>query len=68
MCWYQQKRKYSEVGERRLFNVDICINSAGLALGTDYVDVADETDWEKMLQVNVSSNFIIVKTVLPYMK
>jgi 3-hydroxy acid dehydrogenase/malonic semialdehyde reductase len=50
------------------FYVDICINNAGLALGTEYIDVADEADWEKMLQVNVSSNFLIVKKVLPYMK
>lgn len=62
------KNDIGKLEEAGFFDVDVCINNAGLALGTEFVDVANEADWEKMLQVNVSSNFLIVKKVLPYMK
>src|SRR5665647_1738147 len=39
-----------------LGNVDILINNAGLALGKERVQEAQFSDWEIMLQTNVSAN------------
>ena len=34
--------------------IDVLINSAGLALGLDYFDEADISDWETMISTNVT--------------
>jgi len=50
-----------------LGNVDILINNAGLALGKERVQEAQFSDWEIMLQTNVSANFRMVHLILPWM-
>lgn len=47
--------------------IDILINNAGLALGRDYFDEADLTDWETMLQTNVNGLLYVSRAVLPFM-
>lgn len=46
---------------------DILINNAGLALGRDFFDGADITDWETMIQTNVNGLLYVSKAVLPFM-
>lgn len=48
-------------------SIDILVNSAGLALGRDTFDQADITDWETMLNTNVSGLLYVSKAVLPFM-
>ncbi len=48
-------------------SVDILINNAGLALGRDYFDEADITDWDIMLQTNVNGLLYVSKAILPFM-
>lgn len=48
-------------------NIDILINSAGLALGREYFDEAEITDWETMIQTNVSGLLYVSRAVLPFM-
>lgn len=47
--------------------IDILINSAGLALGRELIDDADMSDWETMLNTNVNGLLYVTKAVLPYM-
>ena len=47
--------------------IDILINSAGLALGRNYFDEADITDWDTMLHTNVNGLLYVTKAVLPFM-
>ena len=48
-------------------DINILINSAGLALGRELVGDADMNDWEIMLNTNVSGLLYVTKAVLPYM-
>jgi NADP-dependent 3-hydroxy acid dehydrogenase YdfG len=47
--------------------IDVLINNAGLALGRDYFEEADLTDWETMLDTNVKGLLYVSKSVLPFM-
>lgn len=47
--------------------IDILINNAGLALGRDYFDEADMTDWETMIDTNVKGLLYVSRAVLPMM-
>ncbi len=48
-------------------DIDILINSAGLALGRDFFDEAPLSDWETMLDTNVNGLLYVSKAVLPFM-
>ncbi len=45
-------------------NVDILVNSAGLALGRDYFDEANIDDWDTMLATNVNGLLYVSRAVL----
>lgn len=47
--------------------IDILINSAGLALGRELIDDAILDDWETMLNTNVSGLLYVTKALLPFM-
>ncbi|MEP6749254.1 MAG: SDR family NAD(P)-dependent oxidoreductase, partial [Bacteroidota bacterium] len=47
--------------------IDVLLNSAGLALGRDYFDEADLDDWDTMLDTNVKGLLYVSKAVLPFM-
>jgi NADP-dependent 3-hydroxy acid dehydrogenase YdfG len=47
--------------------IDVLINSAGLALGRDFFDEADLSDWETMLNTNVNGLIYVSKSVIPFM-
>jgi 3-hydroxy acid dehydrogenase / malonic semialdehyde reductase len=47
--------------------IDILINNAGLALGREKVESSKIEDWEKMISTNITANFKMVHTVLPWM-
>jgi 3-hydroxy acid dehydrogenase/malonic semialdehyde reductase len=48
-------------------NIDVLINNAGLALGRDFFDDADMTDWEIMLDTNLKGLLYVSRAVLPFM-
>jgi 3-hydroxy acid dehydrogenase / malonic semialdehyde reductase len=45
--------------------VDILINNAGLALGRDYFEEANLTDWETMIDTNVKGLLYVSKAAIP---
>ncbi len=47
--------------------IDVLINSAGLALGRDYFNEADLTDWETMMHTNVDGLLYVSKAIIPLM-
>lgn len=47
--------------------IDVLINNAGLALGTEHLRDANEDDWERMLNTNVLGLARITKRFLPSM-
>ncbi|MFP5387036.1 MAG: SDR family NAD(P)-dependent oxidoreductase [Bacteriovoracia bacterium] len=57
-------KKLEEITKGR---VDILINNAGLALGRDYVETSNFSDWEQMIGTNITANFKMVHMVLPWM-
>jgi 3-hydroxy acid dehydrogenase/malonic semialdehyde reductase len=48
-------------------DINVLINNAGLALGRDFFDEADLSDWEKMMSTNVNGLLYVSKAVLPSM-
>ena len=48
-------------------NIDILINSAGLALGLELSPEAHIEDWEKMIDVNIKGLLYVTKAILPIM-
>lgn len=50
--------------------IDILINNAGSILGSDKGKIEDvsEEDWDKILPLNLKSQFLFSKAVVPYMK
>ncbi len=56
--------KLGEVTGERL---DVLINNAGLALGREKAQSARFEDWEQMIGTNITANFRVVHTVLPWM-
>ena len=48
-------------------NVDILINNAGLALGRDKVETSKWEDVESMIATNVTANFRVAHTIVPWM-
>lgn len=54
--------------DERWKEIDVLVNSAGLAMGKDYFDEADITDWETMVNTNVLGLLYVSRAVLPFMK
>lgn len=50
-----------------LFDVDVLVNNAGLARGTDPMQEADPSDWEEMLDTNVLGLLYMTRSVIPAM-
>jgi hypothetical protein len=50
-----------------LTRVDVLINNAGLARGTEKVQSADIADWDEMIDTNVKGLLYITRAVLPHM-
>ena len=49
-------------------HIDVLINNAGLALGRDYFDEADLTDWDTMIDTNVKGLLYVTRALLPFLK
>jgi 3-hydroxy acid dehydrogenase/malonic semialdehyde reductase len=47
--------------------LDIFINNAGLALGREKVQDSSFTDWEVMINTNITSSFRLVHAIVPWM-
>lgn len=47
--------------------IDVLINNAGLALGREKAEAGNFADWEQMIQTNITANFRMAHTVLPWM-
>jgi len=48
-------------------SIDILINNAGLALGKGSFDKAELTDWETMINTNISGLLYVSKAAIPFM-
>ena len=48
--------------------VEILVNSAGITGPNGPVETYDETDWERVIQVNLTGTFLTNKAVLPAMR
>jgi NADP-dependent 3-hydroxy acid dehydrogenase YdfG len=58
----QELEKITELEE-----VDVLINNAGLAVGTERVAQAKLSDWDTMIDTNVKGLLYVTRTVLPFM-
>ncbi|MBK2125775.1 SDR family NAD(P)-dependent oxidoreductase [Fangia hongkongensis] len=52
---------------KKLQSIGVLINNAGLALGTQAFNLANENDFETMIQTNINGLLYMTKRVLPYM-
>lgn len=50
-----------------LNNIDVLINNAGLALGLESADKADISDWQAMINTNITGLVSITNLILPKM-
>lgn len=48
--------------------VDVLINNAGLALGTDPIDTVQQEDWDVMIDTNIKGVLALSRLVIPLMK
>lgn len=48
-------------------NIDVLVNNAGLALGRDYFEEADTSDWNTMIDTNVKGFLYVAKGVAELM-
>lgn len=48
-------------------SVDVLVNNAGLALGLDSADKADLSDWQTMIDTNISGLVNMTRAILPFM-
>ena len=53
--------------EDKLGTIDILINNAGIAQEKPFMDITDH-DWQRMLKINLWSNFALAKRVIPNMQ
>ena len=65
----QQRKEVFDAlaNDKRLGDVDVVINNAGLALGRDYFDEANLDDWETMIDTNLKGLLYVSKAMLPYL-
>ena len=49
-------------------SLDVLVNNAGLALGTDSVDKANIEDWEKVIDTNIKGVLYATRLLLPILK
>ncbi len=49
-------------------NVDILINSAGLALGANKIDECNLDDWEEMIDANIKGLLYVSKPIIAHMR
>jgi 3-hydroxy acid dehydrogenase/malonic semialdehyde reductase len=61
------KNSVSKIQEATSGRVDILINNAGLALGREKVEESNFSDWEKMIETNITANFKIAHLIVPWM-
>lgn len=67
-CGDVRERSFLQtLDERRLLDVDIFVDNAGLARGRDPVSAADPMHWDEMLDTNVTAAFHLTRLVLPHM-
>jgi NADP-dependent 3-hydroxy acid dehydrogenase YdfG len=45
--------------------LDLLLNNAGGAIGTDHVSVSDPDEWRRMYEVNVIGTLLVTKALLP---
>ncbi|MCB9073260.1 MAG: SDR family NAD(P)-dependent oxidoreductase [Bdellovibrionaceae bacterium] len=57
--WFKQN-------EDRLHSVEILINNAGLARGTDPLQVGDMSDWDEMIDTNIKGLLYVTRQTLPH--
>ena len=50
-----------------LEKLDVLINNAGLAIGKEKVEEAQFSDWQQMINTNITANFKLVHLVVPWM-
>jgi 3-oxoacyl-[acyl-carrier protein] reductase len=64
---YGQMKKLFIKAEKKFAGIDILVNNAGIHQHLQVHDLPFE-DWQRVIQVNLDSNFICSKLALPYMK
>jgi NADP-dependent 3-hydroxy acid dehydrogenase YdfG len=50
------------------YQIDILINNAGLALGTEKIDDGIVSNWEKMIDTNIKGLLYVSKIIIPHMR
>lgn len=60
-------QKFAEKEASTLQNIDLLINNAGLAKGTDKMQAANTDDWDAMIDTNVKGLLYLTRAIVPHM-
>src|SRR5690606_15930324 len=63
----QVERIAEEIGQR-YGRIDILVNNVGAYIKKATIEEREESDWDKTINVNLKSVFLVTKAVLPLMK
>lgn len=70
-CFDVRDRKGTEAGiaalKEQCKTIDILVNNAGLALGRDYFENGDRSDWDTMIDTNINGLLNTSMAVIPIM-
>ena len=64
-CDVTDESQVSALAEAVGPTLDLLLNNAGGALGTDHVSAGDPDDWRRMYEVNVIGTLLVTKALLP---
>lgn len=64
----QSVERWAALNQRKLSRVELLVNNAGLAKGTDSLVTSKRRDWDAMIDTNIKGLLVLTRALLPGMR